>query len=73
MSTIYCVVYGSSWDDIMVFQDREKAVQKLRIQSLKASNFKPFLSIMNEHKGIFYRAKERYFMSEDSDQLVITT
>lgn len=57
---MYAVIYGSSWEDIMYFDDLEKAKRKLSIQMQDTHLFTPFIQeLILRDDGVYVRTKNK--------------
>jgi hypothetical protein len=62
MSHFYAVVYGAEWEDIVYYNDFNKARTKLIVQTLPQEGFHPLiLEYTLDDEGVYHRTK--YVMS----------
>ena len=66
-ATLYIVVYGNEWEDIMYFSDFQKAKRKLLIQTHaydkdERDKFYPCLYELKEDNGVYKRTKNCYIV-----------
>jgi hypothetical protein len=62
---IYCVIYGSDWEDIMYFGDLYKAKYKLAVQTKHAVNFVPFIREYYLKDGVYMDSRREWYITGD--------
>ena len=63
--TMYAVVYGSEWEDVLYFTDLYKAKQQLLKASWKNRYFSPLIMVFNECDGILRPEDYIYVVNKD--------
>jgi hypothetical protein len=66
MQTLYIVVYGKEWEDMMYFTSFDKALIKLAMQSIVINGFVPTMYEFNEGPdGVYGQTKHFWCMDQE--------